>query len=235
MGYRVKNAEIQSRENSMRFCPYCGGDLSPHLAAAGRAATAPASPKTQGEYDQVKIWKELLAEANATKATPPALMGLLDNELGPEGSFDGPFTSLVHLAFDREIVPLGGVLYKATLVEGRTAMDDKRLEAMGYAVRDGHVVTIDDVPVGKAYTIIDYWGGEKQHKRWHMERPVILEASRNGDPFFMDENMICFGAKWSDASQLEKALLELLELFITGFPSSRGLVAVPLAMRLRFQ
>ena len=218
----------------MRFCPYCGGDLAPHLAAAGNAVAAPATPATGGKYDQDAIWKGLVTEAASRKATPPAVMSLVTTAMSEIGTPKESFSTIVHLVFDREIVPRGGVLHKATLLEGRTEMNLPMLEAMGYAVRDGHVVLVDEIPVGKAYEVLSYWGGEKQHKRWHLAEPIALNASRSGNPFFMDMAMVAFGAKWRDQAKLSEALMVLCELFITGVAAA-GLVAVPLGLKLHLQ
>ena len=221
----------------MRFCPYCGGDLAPHLAAAGRIpsmAAAPATSATDEKYDQAKVWKRLVMEADATKATPPSTVSLVNTALNRIGTRQGAFSTIVHLAFDREIVPRGGILYKAAMLEGRTETSVDQLELMGYAVKDGHVVTVNEMPVGAAYGTIQYWGGEKQHKRWHLAEPVTLNPSRNGNPFFMDANMVAFGAKWTDGTHCAEALLSLCELFISGVKGD-NLVARPLALELHLQ
>ena len=144
-----------------------------------------------------------------------------------------PLSTIVHVVFDRDIVPSGGVLYRATMLDGRTQTNPEQLEAMGYAVKDGAVLTIADVPVGRAYTAVEYWGGGKQHKRWHLAEPAIIEPSRNGNPFFMDESMLAFGATWRDLERVEEALLGLLESFAAGVGKEKGKpIAVPLALEL---
>ena len=92
-------------------------------------------------------------------------------------------------------------------------------------------MTVDDVPVGQAYKIIDYWGGSQQHKRWHMTSPVELNPSRNGDPFFMDENMIAFGVSWKDGTKVQEAFLGLMNLFADGV-NGEGIVAHPLEVKV---
>jgi hypothetical protein len=102
---------------------------------------------------------------------------------------------------------------------------------MGYAVNEGKLVTVDDVPVSKAYVALEYWGGEKQHRRWHLAALVTLNPSRNGNPFFMDENMVAFGARWKDPTKMEAGLLELCEIMAEGVKQS-GVIAKVLAMEL---
>ena len=223
----------------MRYCPYCGGDIASHLAVdkGNSTALAPSlEPVTSGKYDQDVAWRAIIAAVDEARAAPPSTSTLVDNAvlglgLPPEAK---AFSTIVHLAFDREIVPRGGVLYKATLLEGRTPMDTSKRSAMGYAVKDEKVVLVNDIPVGKAYGVLQYWGGESQHKRWHLAEPIVVEASRNGTPFFMDTNMIAFGAKWRDAAELSAALLRLCELFITGVKDS-GSIAQPLGLYLHLQ
>ena len=217
----------------MRFCPYCGGDISSHLAVVNKTTPAPATQAFESEeYDQDKVWKQIVTKANMTKGTPPTMISLVNGAMnGLGGTPQGGFETIVHLAFDREIVPRGGVLHKVTLLEGRTQMDPKMLEQMGYAVLDSHVVVKNDVPVGPAYLVLDYWGGNRQYKRWHLERPIMLNPSRNGNPDFMDENMIGFVAKWTNSVHTADALLALCELFVTGVRDA-GVVAVPLVLEL---
>lgn len=214
----------------MQFCPHCGGNLSNYLAAEGDAATRmpPANRQEIKSYNQTAIWREIIAEAQTKEASPPSPTELVMNNPHPA---DSPSSAIVHLAFDRNVVPDGGILMNAVMTDGRMRADAGRLEAMGYAFTDeGKVLLVDDLPVGKAYGAIDYWGGQKQYKRWHLDRPVDLDPSRSGDPFFMDENMIAFGAKWKDFEKYEEAIHTLLALFITGV-RGEGTIAKPVVLR----
>jgi hypothetical protein len=71
----------------------------------------------------------------------------------------------------------------------------------------------------------------KQHRRWHLLEPVKINASRNGDPFFMDDNMMAFGALWSDAAKSDEAFISLLEMFSSGVRGS-GVIARPLVAEI---
>lgn len=212
----------------MKFCPNCGADLAPYLAVAGN----PTATRTNS-YDQTKTWKALVKKAQARLASPPSAMELVAAVARPE--FNGePISSIVHLVFDRQVVPQGGVLQMAAARNGEMSMSPEQLEAMGYVIEESKVKLVDHVPIGRAYTVLDYWGGERQHKRWHLARPVEIVASRKGDPFFMDDEMVAFGAVWKDGERIEPALLELLQFFTEGVKGA-GCVAVPLVLEVVWQ
>jgi hypothetical protein len=182
----------------------------------------------------------LVKEAESLKASPPDAVQLVAHAVDQVREAFGEYKAgdavptIVHLAMDRNIQPQGGMLYRATMLDGRVNTDPEQLERMGYAVKDGHLVTVQDVPVSQAYTAIEYWGGERQHRRWHMSQPVSVEPSRNGNPFFMDENMIAFGAKWKDSTKIEEGLLELHELLSQGVDRTRC-IGIPVAIELVVQ
>jgi len=213
----------------MKFCPHCGGDLSAYQAAENGSA-APATAVIVGKYDQDETWKQLQALANELRAEPPDHATIVYHAIAKSGA-SWPGATIVHIVFDRSIVPRGGVLHQAALLEGRASPNLGRLAAMGYAVVEDKVLVVNDVPVGPAYQVLDYWGGEKQHRRWHLEEPIAIETSRHGNPYFMDENMIAFGAKWGDGDHATEGLIELLGLFSRGIHGA-GIVGIPLAMKL---
>ena len=105
---------------------------------------------------------------------------------------------------------------------------------MGYVAKEGKIVLDDDSPVGRGFGVFEYWGGVKQHRRWHMTKPVELSASRNGDPLFMDEYNAAVRVTWEDGSKYEEAMLELLGLFSGGVRGAES-VANPLAMKVHWQ
>lgn len=221
----------------MKFCPHCGGDLSQFNMHG--ATTSPSSIGTV--YNQTSIWRAITERARAVDATPPSADVLVLPWVArmtaaatarPDASRGSPLKTVIHLAFDRDVVPRGGALHQITMTEGRSPMDLSRLQAMGYAVRDGKVQVVDDVPVGPAYQLLSYWGGDRQHKRWHLAAPCEINPSRNGDPAFMDANMIGFVATWKDMDKLAEALLELLELFTLGFGEYRHTIAIPLVLEM---
>ena len=217
----------------MKFCPHCGGDLSGFLAVQSKSVAQPL-----GKYDQVKTWRVLIEKANAIQAQPPepaavafALGKQLEHLMNTVGSANG-LKTIVHMVFDRKIVPDGGALYMAAMSNGNAGPKDMNyFEARGYLVEDGKVRVSNDIPVGKVYGVLEYWGGEKQHRRWHMAEPATINASRNGDPFFMDDNMLAFGVAWKDFSKSDEAFMQLFEMFCSGVRGD-GIVARPLVAEI---
>lgn len=215
----------------LRFCPNCGENLAQYKPSA-RAKVI-----QQPAYDQTRIWKELVALAESHRASPPAPEALILPvlERSAEVFADGKeVRSVIHLVLDRSIVPQGGVLQRAALSEGRLPTTTEQLELAGYVLEEGKVQMVDDIPIGIGYQIVNYWGGERQHKRWHLAKPVSINPSRNGNPYFMDDNLVAFGAKWLDGERTQEALFTLLELFAHGINDS-GTVATPLALAVFWQ
>lgn len=221
----------------MKFCPNCATDLQPYLAAEGSVILPQALPNqsvsVQRNYDQTKTWKGLMQRAREIGANPPDITELAltaASGLIPLLS-KGELSTIVHIVFDKNVVPQGGILYQATMMDGRMGANEDQLKGLGYGVEDGKVQMVDDMPVGPAYGILDYWGGEKQHHRWHLAEPVTVNVSRHGDKFFMDDNMIAFGVKWKDGAKVEESLLELLGFFENGI-GGEGHVAQPVALEI---
>ena len=224
----------------MKFCPNCGFDLTPHLAIEGNRvpvnSTLPAvMPTTAEAYDQTEVWKKLMANALEREATPPSSMELTQRsvqELQALAKLAGgkPVDTVVHMVFDRNIAPSGGG-FTAAVLGGKTELNLEQMKAQGYVVEDGKVATSQDVPIGVGFQVIEYWGGERQAKRWHLAAPVGLSPSRNGDPFFIDERMVAFGALWADLDKAEEAILTLLGLFSEGVGGD-GIVAHVLELKI---
>ena len=223
----------------MKFCPCCGNDISAYLAAEGRSvvATEPVVPISPANYDQTNVWRELVGKAEKIQATPPqssqlGMQAAQEVAAALKGTANGESVeTIVHLVFDRPIVPSGGVLSTAVTGLGGGELQLDRMKAMGYAIEDGKVATSNNSPIGPVYQIIDYWGGEKQHRRWHLAKPVELDASKHGDPLFMDQNMVAFGAVWNDSAKSEEAFLSLMNLFTDGV-NGDGIIAHPLEVKI---
>jgi hypothetical protein len=204
----------------MKFCPHCGGDLSKFATAAA------ALPVVQEKYDQTKSWKKIVEKVRATigssdlQTFSDLAEGASHTVLGLVNGSD-PLETVVQIAFDQDITPSGGLLHRAIMFDGRLPPQAEQVEAMNYAMSDGKIVLVDDVPVSRAYTVLEYWGGEKQHRRWHMTQPVKIDPSRNGNPFFMDSEMLAFGVTWKDPSKVKESLETLLGFFANGINGER--------------
>jgi len=134
--------------------------------------------------------------------------------------------------FDQKIVPDGGALYMAAMSNGQAGpQDPSYFEARGYLVEEGRVRVSNDVPVGAAFGALEYWGGDKQHRRWHMAKPISLNASRIGDPYFMDDNMVAFGATWKDLTKTDEAFIQLFEFMTAGIRGG-GKIARPVMVEV---
>ena len=232
-----------------QFCPKCGCQLPPDpepgapAAAAPPIAAAKAPAAPPGTYDPVLAWKRILGNIDGLRARGAGVERgeLVKRAVASAGMVlsgaHEPVPSIIHLAFDRNIVPSGGVLEQILMsgTRGPTPLMDtnrERLQLGGYVIGDdGHVKTVDDVPISRAYEALQYWGGERQHRRWHMSEPIRVVNSRRGDPFFMDDNMIAFGATWADGERLEEALTSLLQIFVKP-PGDQEMIAVPLALEV---
>lgn len=217
----------------LKYCPNCGENLSRFTKPTTEAVVM-----NQKNYDQTAIWKQMVEVGTLRQATPPSPEELVSPIV--EGSREvfrdnkGPTKSVVHLLFNDLVVPSGGVLYHAALSEGRFPVEKNTLVSKGYVFDDDKIMMVDNIPVGRGYQIISYWGGERQHSRWHLASPVKLNPSRNGNPYFMDDNMVAFGATWKDGGKLEEALLELVHLFLGGI-QGEGRVADPTALAVFWQ
>jgi len=224
----------------VKFCPHCGGDLAAYLAAEGSVIVPQPSANqavtVQRKYDQTKTWQELMTRAREIGGNPPDITELAFSvSSGLVAKLkEGNASTIIHIVFDKNIVPEGGILYQAAMLDGQMGSDENQLRGLGYGLTNGKVDIVDEVPVGPAYGILDYWGGESQHRRWHLAEPVTINPSRNGEKFFMDDNMIAFGAKWKDGERAEEGLLELLGLFENGVGGGDH-VAKPIALEVVVQ
>lgn len=225
----------------MKFCPHCGGDVSSYLAAEGGARTATSSPTTSplpppGPYVQEAIWRRLVSKARSL-AGKPTLAELVDDAILPLLSTYDWFKAannapmIVHLVFDQSVIPNGGMALLAAKSEGQAPLSAEQFQSNGYLVVDGKVAHVDGMPVGECYGAIQYWGGEKQFKRWHMTRPVEVEPSRNGNPFFMDAEMVAFGVFWRDPDKIREAMMTLLSTFTQGVKGDKP-IANPLVLEI---
>src|SRR5262249_276828 len=123
------------------------------------------------------------------------------------------------IVMDRTSTPAGGTLLQGVLSDGRLgpAGDLDRLKTHGYVIEDGKVKQSEGVPVGRAFIALEYWGGERHPQRWHLSQPGYVNPNRRGDPFFMDDRCIAFGAVWRDLGRYAEAMTTLIETLRKGF------------------
>jgi hypothetical protein len=203
-----------------RFCPHCGGELAASSDGLQARRRLPAPLGSVGIYDQTKYWRRLCHDVDSLAATPTTeelVEGLTREPLPP--SSDLPLSSIVHLVLDREVTPSGSAFLQSVVSDGRQGPvgDLSRLERLGYVVEGGKVGQVDGVPVGVTYRALEYWGGQRQHRRWHLAQPIYVNPSRHGDPFFMDDRFVAFGAIWRDLDQYSASMTALIETLRKGF------------------
>jgi hypothetical protein len=206
-----------------RYCPHCGEQLpspGPPVPAPSGSTKRPAPDGAQDLYDQTKHWSALLKEADSI-ASPPPTDAIVERLLSVQSPVPVglPLSSIVHLVLDREVTPSGGVLLQSVMSEGRQgpAGDLDRLRRLGYVIEDGKVKQVEGVPVGRAFMALQYWGGERHHRRWHLLQAVYVNPSRKDDPFFMDDRLVAFGAVWRDLDHFADAMTALVEILRNGF------------------
>jgi hypothetical protein len=214
---------------SFKFCPHCGKELPAGGSAPAPKPAAAREPDAPARvYDQTAYWRALHArlDGGARAADPHELVTRLVAALPP--SPERPQPSIVHMIFDRPVTPAGGALLQSVLSDGRLGPsgDLERLQQLGYAFEDGRVKQVEGVPVSPAYGALEYWGGERQHKRWHLGERIRLDPSRHGDRIFMDECSLAFGAKWRDVDRFAEAMTALIETFRNGIDGT--VIAEPL-------
>lgn len=240
-----------------KFCPHCGGDLTaqvhtkqPVVSPRPEEAPLPPVPVALAPYNQTSHWKALHHELELLGGAVPSTadhVGRLVKQktawlisqntaefaINSENA-DNQFESIVHMIFDQSVTPRGGVLHQAVVSGSKMGVDDvDRLTTFGYVLVDGKVQHVDSVPVGKGYGLLQYWGGEKQRHRWHMDRPIEVNPSRSGDPCFMDEIMVAFRVYWRDLERFSEAMANLINLFKVG-PDGQ-LTATPLIVDIFWQ
>lgn len=227
----------------MKYCPSCGSDISMYLRAEGsRLPQIEATPLSVAStqpasfiYNQTAIWTELVTRAKAA-SSPSSPGDLVDDAVKkylhlPRGTDGVNHETIIHMVFDKPIVPRGGLLHQAMRSDGRShPTSTAELEAMGYLVTNDKIVEINGIPVSAAYGAVSYWGGEKQFRRWHLSGPVQINPSRNGNPLFMDEEMIAFSATWHDLNKMRDAMFALCTTFIEGIDGKP--IATPVALEI---
>lgn len=238
-------------------CPFCAHDISFMKDAFGRATfgvyVAPTTTSTVPVETAVKLndavysrdlqtllWQRMQDKAALWAAMPQREM--IASACAQKRSNREDGSVVMHLMFAKDITPIGGLVHKA--VTGMTATQpsqppDLSREALllrGYSVVEGddgpRVQAVDDVPVGPLWNTLQYWGGERQHRRWHMARPVNASPHRNNCPAFMDGRMCALQVWFTDDERLADALQDLCdecEVGVNGSPAAGTIQAIMLA------
>lgn len=225
-------------------CPFCAHDISFMKAAFGAqvytevavsATTTFTAPVTAGvRLDdavygrdlQTLLWQRMQERAALYAGLPEPEMIAAAVGQRRQNREDG--SVVMHLMFNRDIAPMGGLINKAVM--GLTATQppqlpdtsQETLRARGYALVPGddgnlmRIQTVNDVPVGPLWNILQYWGGEKQHRRWHMARPINASPHRNDCPAFMDGKMCAVQVWLEDNERLHEALEWLCSYCVSG-------------------
>lgn len=236
-------------------CPFCAHDITfMQPAFASQTYTAPpagawtttASPTVESKLDdavysrdlQSVLWQRMHEKvALYAGMTPDQIISNAVAQKRPNRE-DG--SVVMHLMFDRDVTPVGGVINGAVLQSTATVapaaqeFDVEKLRTLGYALVPGEnrIQTVDDVPVGPLWNTLQYWGGERQHKRWHMERPILASPRRNDCPAFMDGKMCAVQVWLRDDERLYDALAELCvecQTGLNGSPAAGTIRAIMLA------
>jgi hypothetical protein len=205
-------------------------------------------PSEAGEvYDrgyQDVCWKKMRERAALLVAADPNV--IIDRAIETRRPNRQDGSIVVHVMFDKRIVPVGDVLWSdMRLRTGTTApptstLQEEKLVAMGYVVTTGPndkrgIKTVDDCPIGPLYDILMYWVAgtpENTHyKRWHMGKPIVVSPRRNACPEFMDENMVAFTAFYDDGEKIRDSLVQLSQYCVNGIPTRGGLIPPVGALR----
>jgi len=206
-----------------QFCPHCGGKL-PSEENTERTTERQAKSETTPPprvYDGVKYWRTVIERSQLNRHQPldvSRAVKLIFDQARGRADFDG----IVHLLMDRDVVPTGGVFQRAAEMLSDSKITtygpdqeekERFLRQRGYVINDGKVVMVNDVAVGRSYLLLEEWGGQEHFGDWNMTKPIDLQPSRSGNPYFFDENMITFGVHFSRIDDIEPALNALLARF----------------------
>lgn len=237
-------------------CPFCAHDISFMRAAFGPQVftpidLAPTTSTTVAVATGVKsddavysrdlqtlLWQRMQDKAALYSGLPQNEMIASAVAQKRPNREDG--SVVMHLMFGKSIAPTGGLINKAVM--GLTAtqppqmpdVDVESLRLRGYAVveteKGPRVQTVADAPVGPLWNTLQYWGGEKQHRRWHMARPVHASPHRNDCPAFMDGKMCAVQVWFEDNERLMEALEWLCSYCISGPNGTPGVGAIQAIM-----
>lgn len=227
-------------------CPFCAKDISFMGSAFGVASAPPVAMRSEKLDDAVYnhdlqsfLWERMRERAALYTGMTSEMIAA--NATGTKRPNREDGSVVLHMMFDRSVTPQGNLIYQnvmsssATQPAQRPAHTLETLQTQGYVVleADGryNIQTVDDVPVGPIWNTLQYWGGERQHHRWHMERPVHASPRRNDCPAFMDDRMCAVQVWFKDDERLHESLVELAlecETGLKGAPPAGKIQAIML-------
>lgn len=202
---------VDSQYKGPMVCPLCKG--------SGRSHQFPPAKTKEGKYDQDAFWTNMTRDVSSSFEDALELaVRVLNSPQVKKCTI--PYSFIVHLLLDRAITPLGNLILdqvrRGQLRTGQTQerLSPEHLQARGYVtLPSGNVQVVDDIPVGPFYNTLVEWGVER-HTIHRMDCPITIDVNRKGNPFFMDNTMVAFGATYSDVGWV-KASLELLNIYCT--------------------
>ena len=157
--------------------------------------------KDDGKYNQDRAWLMM------TREVPATLDEAIEKAMASYGSHSG--SSILHLLFSKNITPQGNLIFNQVMIGSLVTrshlpeMTPERLAMRGYAVEDGKVRVVNDVPVGPIYGILQGWGSKKD---------IVIDANRKGNPYFLDNNMAAVGVTFGNPAGIPDEIRELKEL-----------------------
>lgn len=205
---------------SYKYCPHCGEELPPPTRKTSEPVPSYVRPEVSTPkerptgpivYDQTVRWRELIKEV--TEAAPDEQVIQVPNEFN-----GGP--CVVHLIFDSSVSPRGGVIQHMVAMASSTQPSPspktpKDLAAMGYLIDDGKVVLENGVPVGPIWPILTWWG-VTNFKINGLSEPIVASPERKGDPAFIDEEILAFGAKFKNGVDVRMIITLLIAVIQNG-------------------
>jgi hypothetical protein len=176
---------VDSEYKGACMCPICKG--------GGQRPESPVKPAKDKKikYDQDDIWVEL--RKNIPAKFGEKLAGEIER-IQKEAKDKKDPEVIVHLLFDKAVVPQGNLIFhhlsrSAITLPSDNKLSNDELVARGYVpIGDGKVETVHDVPISPVYSTIRDWLCMENSfaKTWK------LDPNRKGMPYFSDENMMAF-------------------------------------------
>lgn len=191
----------------------------------------PLETKAQ-KYDQDRIWTDLSDEGMVD--IPEKISSEMSEILKDVGE-DSQLSTVVHLLFDRPVTPEGSLFSEAialTVSQPRRLTEDQLRIRRYVPTGEGRVQTVNDIPVGDVYNALTYWGGAERVGYWDLAEPIQIDPNRKGNPYFMDNSMVAFGAVFRNAISAGQSLLSLFHLLKNGMGNVINPVGIVINLKL---